>query len=293
MSGRALRAGTLRAAPTSSSAATYFPSAACSSPAANNVLPSVWGRVARTPGECPPACRRNKRGASWACLGVCGLRQVGQHRTPELGQRHGHCAKGDGHRARLCVSFCGRDRSGHVEATHLASSRAPAGAPSRSWVYHSCRQPFRGGKNTRTRPRRGRKHARTNSRNSPPRASPPAHVVPAKQECSHSPADATMGARRPSASVLPQLAVSSPPSPAAARQQRQRRVHVVLHALSNLVGALLPALVEGGDVQYDWRRRLRPQPPQRRPLRPASVRVAVPGVHAVTSGHNVAGLRRC
>ena len=159
MSGRALRAGTLRAAPTSSSAATYFPSAACSSPAANNVLPSVWGRVARTPGECPPACRRNRRVASWACLCVCGLRQVGQHRTPELGQRHGNCAQGDGHRARLCVSFCGRDGSGHVEATHLASSRAPAGAPSRSWVYHSCRQPFRGGKNTRTRPRRGRKHA--------------------------------------------------------------------------------------------------------------------------------------
>ena len=169
MSGRALRAGTLRAAPTSSSAATYFPSAACSSPAANNVLPSVWGRVARTPGECPPACRRNKRGASWACLGVCGLRQVGQHRTPELGQRHGHCAQGDGHRARLCVSFCGRDGSGHVEATHLASSRAPAGAPSRSWVYHSCRQPFRGGKNTRTRPRRGRKHASQQSKQPPTR----------------------------------------------------------------------------------------------------------------------------
>jgi hypothetical protein len=48
MSGRAVRAGTLVAAPTSSNAATYFSSAAFSSPAANNVLPSVWSGVGKS-----------------------------------------------------------------------------------------------------------------------------------------------------------------------------------------------------------------------------------------------------
>ena len=101
MSGRALRADTLRAAPTSSIAATYFSSAAFSSPATNSVLPSVWsgvarpkerGRTERVLGECclPEDATRC---ACLSCLYVCGLRQVGKHRTSELGQCHGHCPR--------------------------------------------------------------------------------------------------------------------------------------------------------------------------------------------------------